>query len=151
MRTRFEFDLHTVASPEQVIELYTDFSAERPRRWPALSARQYRVFALGEHTADVLEGQDFPKISARWNYDWSTPGTIRMRVVDSDYLAPGSFHELTIRPAEDGGSDVHGVWDNTALRPSSQVGLAMARLMGRRFFVAYYTRVFDRLVEEKEE
>ncbi|MGV9611901.1 hypothetical protein [Nocardia xishanensis] len=150
MRTRFEFDLHTVAAPEQVVELFTDFSAERPRRWPALSARRYRVLEVGEHTADVVEGQDFPPISARWSYDWSTPGTVRMHVVDSDYFAPGGFHEVTIHPAEDGGSDVHGVWDNTALHPSTHATLAMMRLAGRRFFVSYYARVFDRLAEEND-
>lgn len=148
MRTRFEFDLHSLATPAQILELFTDFSANRPRRWPALSSRHYRVYDVGETTADVQEGQDLPPISARWVYDWSTPGLIRMHVVDSAHLAPGSLHELTIRPADDGGSDIHGLWDNTAIHPSARLGVGMMRLMGPKFFTTYYRRVFDGLAKE---
>lgn len=72
MRTQFEFDVHTKATPDQVVELFTDFSADRPKRWPALSPKQYRVLSVGETEADVWEGQDLPKINARWHYGWST-------------------------------------------------------------------------------
>ncbi|UGT52805.1 hypothetical protein [Nocardia asteroides] len=146
MRTAFEFDVHTAASPAQVVELLTDFSANRPNRWPALSARSYEVYSVGDTEAVVLEGQDFPKIYATWHYDWSTPGTVSMSVTESPHLAAGSYHVVTASAAPDGGTDVHGVWDNTARSRSAKVGLLMMRLMGRRFFTVYYRKVFDGLV-----
>ncbi|MGH3859660.1 hypothetical protein [Actinokineospora sp.] len=147
MRTRFEFDVHTKATPEQVIELFTDFSADRPKRWPALSPRQYRVFSVGETEADVLEGQDLPKINARRHYNWSTPGKVVMTVTESAYLATSSLHTVEVRPAAGGGSDLHCVWDNTAINLPAKIGVGMMRFMGKKFFRTYYKRVLDRLVE----
>jgi hypothetical protein len=95
VRTKFEFDFATTATPDQVIELMTDFSPNRPRRWPASSARAFEVYHLGETDADIREGQDFPKLWARWHYDWSVPGSVTLTVVDSDALATGSFMTLT--------------------------------------------------------
>ena len=74
MRTKFEFDFVTTATPDQVIELMTDFSPNRPHRWPASSVKAFEVYHLGETEADIREGQDFPKLWAKWHYDWSTPG-----------------------------------------------------------------------------
>jgi hypothetical protein len=37
VRTTFEFDFVTTATPDQVVELMTDFSPNRPHRWPASS------------------------------------------------------------------------------------------------------------------
>lgn len=146
MRTRFEFDVRTKATPEQVIELFTDFSANRPKRWPGLSPRHYRVFSVGETEADVQEGQDLPKVSARWHYDWSTPGKIVMAVTESAYLAAGSsFHTIAVRPSAHGGSDLHCVWDNTAINVPARIGVGMMRVIGPTFFRLYYKRVLDRL------
>jgi hypothetical protein len=39
VRTRFEFDFLTTATPDQVIELMIDFSPNRPHRWPASSVK----------------------------------------------------------------------------------------------------------------
>lgn len=38
----------------------TDFSPNRPHRWPALSAKAFEVYHVGATEADVREGQDFP-------------------------------------------------------------------------------------------
>ena len=73
MRTKFEFDFVTTATPDQVIELMTNFSPNRPHRWPASSVKAFEVYRLGETEADIREGQDFPKVWATWHYDWSTP------------------------------------------------------------------------------
>ena len=53
---RVEFDLHTRASPGDVVELLTDFSPARPQRWPALAERWYEVYAVGDTSADVRDG-----------------------------------------------------------------------------------------------
>ncbi|MGK2320164.1 hypothetical protein [Gordonia rhizosphera] len=143
MRTRFEFDLHTTATPEQVVEVLTDFSSNRPKRWPALSAKLYRVHRVGDTDADVQEGQDFPKFYAIWHYDWSTPGTVTMTVTDSDYAASGGIHSIVATAGHDGGSDVHGIWDITAKNTSANIGVAVMRVAGARFFRVYYRRVLD--------
>ncbi|CCF61060.1 hypothetical protein [Nocardia cyriacigeorgica] len=149
MRTTFEFDLPTAATPDQVVELLTDFSPRRPDRWPALSAKTYAVYSVGETSAEVREGQDFPPIDATWHYDWSEPGTVTMTVVRSDDLAVGSYHTVIVRPGADGGSTVHGIWDNTSISASAWFGVLVMRAMGRRFFTTYYRRVFDQLAAGK--
>lgn len=95
----------------------------------------------------MQEGQDLPKVSARWHYDWSTPGKIVMTVTESAYLAASSFHTIEVKPATNGGSDLHGVWDNTAINLSAKIGIATMRVIGARFFRLYYKRVLDRLAE----
>lgn len=145
MRTSFEFDLSTAATPDQIVEVLTDFSANRPNRWHALSADLFHVYSAGNAEAVVQEGQNLPKIYATWRYDWSEPGTVSMTVTDSPYLETGSYHSVTANAAPGGGSDVHGIWDNTAKNRSAKVALLMMRIIGRRFFIRYYQRVFDHL------
>lgn len=70
-----------------------------------------------------------------------------MTVAESAHLATSSFHTVEVRPAANGGSDLHGVWDNTAINLPANIGVRMMRVMGPRFFSLYYKRVLDRLVE----
>jgi hypothetical protein len=56
VRTRFEFDFVTTATPEEVVELMTDFSPERVRRWPASSAKAFEGYHLGETDARNAAG-----------------------------------------------------------------------------------------------
>ncbi len=102
MHTKFEFDFETTATPEQVVELMTDFSPNRPHRWPASSVKAFEVYRLGETDADIREGQDFPKLWATWHYDWSTPDSVTLSITDSDALQPGGFMTLTATPKADG-------------------------------------------------
>lgn len=144
MRTRFEFDFDTKATPNQVIELMTDFSPNRPYRWPASSVKAFEVYHLGDTDADIREGQDFPKLWAKWHYDWSTPGTMTLTVVESDALAPGSGMTMTATP-NSGGTSVHAVWDHTSKNLSALLGLAMMRVIGPRYLASYFKKVYDRL------
>jgi hypothetical protein len=95
VHTKFEFDFVTTATPDQVIELMTDFSPNRPHRWPASSVEAFEVYHLGETDADIREGQDFPKLWATWHYDWSTPGSVTLTVTESDAMTPGGYMTLT--------------------------------------------------------
>jgi hypothetical protein len=146
--TRFEFDFETSATPEQVIELMTDFSPNRPHRWPASSAKAFEVYHLGDTEADIREGQDFPKVWATWHYDWSIANSVTLSVVESETLAPGGFMSLTATPTDGGGSAVHGVWSQTARSLSGRIGVTMMGLIGRRFLSSYYKRVYDRLAND---
>ena len=145
MRTRFEFDFVTTATPDQVIELMTDFSPARPQRWPAMSAESFEVYHVGATEADIREGQDFPKISAKWHYDWSTPGSVTLTVVEGDAMQAGSYMSLTATPRDDGGSAVHGVWEQTSKNLLGFIGVCAMRVIGPRFMSSYYKKVFDEL------
>jgi hypothetical protein len=146
--TRIEFDFHTRATPAQVVELLTDFSPDRPKRWPQLSERWYEVYEVGETSADVREGQDKPTIWAREHYDWSTPGTVTWTVTESSDLAPGSFVRLTAADASDGGSDVRGTWERTATTVKGRAIVALMSVVGRRVLSSYLTKVYDGLAHQ---
>jgi hypothetical protein len=145
VHTRFEFDFVTTATPDQVIELMTDFSPNRPHRWPASSVKAFEVYQVGETEANIREGQDFPKIWATWHYDWSTPGSVTLTVVDGDAMATGSYMTLTATPAAEGGSSVHGVWDQTSKNLMGLLGVTAMRFIGPRFLSSYYKKVYDGL------
>jgi hypothetical protein len=145
VHTKFEFDFVTTATPEQVIELMTDFSPSRPHRWPASSVKAFEVYHLGETEADIREGQDFPKLWATWHYDWSTPGSVTLTVTDSGALGPGSYMTLTATPGAEGGSAVHGEWEQTSKNLTALIGVTIMRFIGPRFLASYYKKVYDRL------
>jgi hypothetical protein len=145
VRTTFEFDFVTTATPDQVIELMTDFSPNRPHRWPASSVEAFEVYHLGETEADIREGQDRPKLWATWHYDWSTPGSVTLTVTDSDALAPGGYMTLTASPRPEGGSVVRGQWDQTSKNLRGLLAVTMMRFIGPRFLSSYYKKVYDGL------
>jgi hypothetical protein len=146
VQTEFEFNFETDATPDQVIALMIDFSPNRPNNWPALSEKTFEVFRVGDTDADISEGQDFPKLQATWHYDWSTPGSVTLTVVDGDAIAAGSYMTLTATPTAAGGSSVHAIWDQTSKNAKGLLGVATMRLIGRRFLASYYKRVYDGLV-----
>ena len=145
MHTKFEFDFATTATPDQIVELMTDFSPNRPHRWPASSVQAFEVYRVGETDADIREGQDFPKLWATWHYDWSVPGSVTLTVVESDALAAGSNMSLTATPADGGGSSVHGVWEQTSKNLIALAGVTLMRFVGPRFLSSYYKKVYDGL------
>jgi hypothetical protein len=145
VRTIFEFDFETMATPEQVIELMTDFSPNRPHRWPASSVNAFEVYHLGETDAEIREGQDFPKLWARWRYDWSSPNSVTLTVVDSAALEPGGFMSLTATPRPGGGSSVHGQWAQTSKNLKGLASVVTMRFVGPRFLSSYYKKVCDGL------
>jgi hypothetical protein len=145
VRTKFEFDFVTTATPEQVIELMTDFSSNRPLRWPASSAEAFQVYRVGETDADIREGQDFPRLWSDWHYDWSEPNSVTLTVVESEAMAPGGFMTLTATPGPDGGSIVHCVWEQTSKSLRGVIAVTMMRFVGPRLLSSYYKRVYDGL------
>ena len=144
MRTTFEFDFETTATPAQVVELMTDFSPSRAQRWPASSVDAFEVYRIGDTDADIREGQDFPKLWAKWHYDWSGPNSVTLTITESDALEPGGFMSLTAAP-RDGGSAVHGVWQQTSKSVRGLLAVTMMRFIGPRFLSSYYKKVYDAL------
>lgn len=123
----------------------TDFSPNRPHRWPALSAKAFEAYHVAETEADVREGQDFPKVWAKWHYDWAKPNSVTLTVVESDAQAPGSFMTLEATPRPERGSSVHGVWEQTSTNLTGLIGVAMMRFVGPRLLSSYYKKVYDGL------
>ena len=150
MPTRLEFDFHTRATPDEVVELLTDFSPARPTRWPQLSERWYEVYDVGVSTADVREGQDKPTLWARETYDWSTPGTVTWTVTDSSDLASGSFVSLVATASPDGGSEVHGTWERSAKTVKARAILVMMSVVGRKVLGNYFRKVYDDLADQRQ-
>ena len=107
---RFEFDLHSTASPEAVRAALLDFTEHRPESWPGLPADSYRIYEVGDTWAEVREGYRGP-IWWRERYDWSLPDTIRWTAVDSGFGTPGSSVVWKIVPDQGGGSRHHITWD----------------------------------------
>jgi hypothetical protein len=144
VRTTFEFDFVTTATPDQVVELMTDFSPNRAHRWPASSVEAFEVYRVGDTDADIREGQNFPKLWAKWHYDWSEPNSVVLTILESDDLEPGGFMSLTASP-RDGGSSVHCVWAQTSKSVRGLLAVTLMRFVGRRSLASYYQKVYDRL------
>lgn len=124
---KIEMDVQTTLPPERVLAMLTDFTDKRPDIWPGLSRKAYRVYSVGENTADIREGNAPPiKVWAREHYEWSGD-TVKWTVVESNFSAPGSYVEAKVTP-RDGGSNVHITWDREG---SNAIGRFFVKLIVR--------------------
>jgi hypothetical protein len=123
-----ELEMQTSLPPEKVIAALTDFSDRRPDLWPGLWREAYQVYEVGDTWAEVREGSKRPNIWARERYDWSTPGTVRWEVIESNFCTPGSFVQARVTPLDEGGSRVHITWERTGTRLASRLMLAFVAL-----------------------
>ena len=97
-------------SPERFIAALTDFSDRRPKLWPNLDTRFFKLHDRGETWAEVTEGTDIlGGVWARERYDWSEPGRVVLRVVESAHFRPGTTIEYTVTPRAGGGCHVEVV------------------------------------------
>jgi len=92
-------------TPHEIIGALTDFSARRLELWPNIDRKYYEVHQVSTTSADVTEGSN--GIWERTEYDWSEPGKVRIRVVDSSTFRPGSYWFYSVEPRHEGGSHVH--------------------------------------------
>ena len=125
---RIEFDIPTSLPPEKVKAMLLDFSDRRPDTWPGLGRDQYKVYSIGETSAEIREGNKRPNVWARERYDWSVPGVVRWEVMESNFSTVGSFLEAHLDPREDGGTTVHIVWNRSATSPMGTIALGLIRL-----------------------
>jgi hypothetical protein len=106
-RREWDYSLDTSVPAARVLAVLTDFSDDRPRYWPALSRRQYKVLERGDKSALVREGT-----SLGWaieKYDWSQRGVVRWTCQESNLANPGTTWEMRVTAIKGGGShiDVH--------------------------------------------
>lgn len=105
--TQVQFTLETPVPAERILAAAIDFSERRPELWPNISRRFYKVHEIGETWAEVTEGSDtMGGIWARERYDWSTPGTVRATVQESNVFQPGGTWQIRIQSAETDGSRI---------------------------------------------
>lgn len=101
----YDIDIETSVPPERLLAAATDFSERRPDLWPTITGNKYRVFSIGDQTAEAEEGTT--PVHHRYKYAWSDDGVVRATTVDATVMNTGSIWELRVQPREGGGSNVH--------------------------------------------
>jgi hypothetical protein len=148
----FHFALDTVATPEQVLAAFTDFTERRTQIWEgSLDPAQYEVHQLGDTWAVVKEGSARPLVWAIERYDWSEPGTVKWAAQESNFCGPGSGLELTITANAGGGSHIEGEWHRTPQGFKGDLIVAMARVFGPKMIPKQWAAALDRYAATEAE
>ncbi|MFJ7956970.1 hypothetical protein ACIQ62_11800 [Streptomyces sp. NPDC096319] len=95
------FHLVSQLSPQDVLDVLTDFGPSRADAWPTIDAEHFRVHELGDTWAEVTEGT-----AAAWErarYDW-TPGgdTVTITTLDSKLFGAGGGWVFRMTPGDCG-------------------------------------------------
>ncbi|HXA43267.1 MAG TPA: hypothetical protein VNV65_10210 [Candidatus Solibacter sp.] len=104
---RFVYSAEGNVSPERFINALTDFSEDRPKYWPGMTANQFRLIDKGKDWALVREGTGLAWEQSR--YDWSKPGLVVSTVEESNFLKPGTTWEFRVSKRPGGGCRVDAV------------------------------------------
>jgi len=99
------FTVHTSLSPQEVLDLFTDFGPDRAERWPNVDASHFEVHDQGPDWAEVTEGNKMGWERERYSWD-AAAGTVSIETLDSNLWGPGSGWRYRLTAA-DGGTDVH--------------------------------------------
>lgn len=129
--------------PDEIIGALTDFSERRLDLWPNIDRKYYQVHQVSTAAAEVTEGSN--GIWERTRYDWSEPGKVRIRVVESNTFRPGSYWLYSVEPRREGGSHVHLEF---LRRPRNAKGLVVSALLslaGKRIFGDFLDETLHRL------
>jgi hypothetical protein len=147
-RVRYEADGTITA--QHFLAALTDFTDRRPKIWPGLSPRLYRVHDVGDTWAEATEGSDvLGGIWARERYDWSTPGVVTIRILESAFFRPGVKSTWRISPTPAGchvDVDLHRI----ARSPRGFLVGALVQVMGKRRFAAELRTALARLAKDGE-
>lgn len=143
---KIHYEADGAISADRFLAALTDFSERRPELWPNLDAKFYRLHDLGDTWAEVTEGTDLlGGVWARERYDWSEPGVVRLRLVESVDFRPGTVIEYRVTPNADGGCHVAVDFQRIASSLRGRlVGIAV-QLAGSRRFTADLRVTLDRL------
>ncbi|HEX6509356.1 MAG TPA: SRPBCC family protein [Chloroflexota bacterium] len=150
--TAVRFTIESSVAPERVLAAATDFSERRPDLWPNISRRFYEVHETGQTWADATEGSDIMGgIWARERYDWSTPGTVRSTVQESNVFQPGGIWEIRVRPAENGGSCIELTRDRHGKGLKGRIIEAMMAVAGRKVLSSGLQQTLEILAGEERD
>jgi hypothetical protein len=95
------FTVHTSLSPNEVMELFTDFGPERANRWPNIDDAHFNLHDSGPGWAEVTEGNALGWERERYSWD-SQADTITIDTLDSNLWGPGSGWRYELEPATSG-------------------------------------------------
>jgi hypothetical protein len=147
---RIEFDVDTKLPPDKVVAALTDFTPQRPDLWPGLAREFYEVYSVGDHEAEVREGSSKPmKVWAKEHYDWSTPGTVKWTVRESNFCTPGSGVTASANPGAGGGTRIHVVWERHPSNMRGRMAIVMMGMVGRKILTGYFHKTCDEIADGK--
>ncbi|MGY1711010.1 hypothetical protein ACI8AC_16015 [Geodermatophilus sp. SYSU D00758] len=143
---RFHVGFDTAATPEQVLDAFTDTTDRRLDIWRStLDPAKYEVRERGDTWAVVREGSAGTRIWVLLRYDWAERGVVRWELVDSDHCDTGRG-EVRATPRAEGGSRVDVVIDHRSPRGlRGRTILLVQRLVGPIAFARMWRRTLDRL------
>jgi hypothetical protein len=136
---------------ELILEAAKDFSKRRAELWRDVHLEHMTVHEIGEHRADVTEGNPWPLMGVVWerlHYDWSSGHSVEGVVVDSNIFKPGSTWGIWVRPHESG-----SLVEVKATRRLKGRGLLLAPFfptgLAKRDVEDYLKRFLDRIAAEQ--
>jgi hypothetical protein len=139
----FSLDQDTQLAPEAFVGALTDFSDARLELWPNIDRSYFRVHQVAATSAEVTEGSK--GIWERTRYDWSSPGTVRIEVLDSNTFRPGSYWHYTVRQRPEGGSHIHVDVRRDGRNARGFLVAGLLRLAGRRIIGGFLAETIRRL------
>jgi hypothetical protein len=125
-RRRIVYSAEGDVPPERFIAALTDFSPDRPKFWPGMTANQFKLIEKGGDWALVREGTGTVWEESR--YDWSTPGVVTSTVQNSNFLRPGTTWEFKVSERKDGGCRVDAVLERDFRGPQGYFVQALTYL-----------------------
>jgi hypothetical protein len=130
------FTVHTSLSPNDVMELFTDFGPDRASRWPNIDDAHFKVHDVGPDWAEVTEGNAMGWERERYAWD-AAAGTVKIDTLDSNLWGPDSGWRYELTPAA-GGTDVQVTLTRVpgSLRGrliGALIPIVGARTLGRQF------------------
>jgi polyketide cyclase/dehydrase/lipid transport protein len=150
--TRVQFTLETDVPSERVLAAAVEFSERRLQLWPNISRRFYTVHEVGETSADVTEGSDtMGGIWARERYEWSTPGTVRATVQDSNVFQAGGTWEIRVHPTQSGGSHIELTRNRRGKGIKGRIIETLLAIAGRKVLSTGLQQTLDILARSRGE
>ena len=130
---KIHYEADGTISPERFIAALTDFSDHRPDVWPNLDTKYYRLHELGDTWAEATEGTDvLGGIWAREHYDWSEPGHVQLRLVESPHFKAGTTIDYRVTPRPGGGCHIDVVSERIAASLRARLVGVILQLVGSR-------------------
>lgn len=119
----------TSVSTEQFLVALTDFGPQRGTLWSNSQPTHFILHKLGSDQAEVTEGSKvFGGVWERIHYDWSKPGVVELRTIDSNIWADGSGWQYKLEQANDGSGTV--ITAKVTRYPRSKKGYMILILLG---------------------
>jgi hypothetical protein len=137
------FTVHTSLSPNEVMDLMTDFGPSRVQNWPNIDEAHFEVHETGPDWAEVTEGTSMGWERERYSWD-AAAGTIAIETLDSNLWGPGSGWRYLLTPAADGtgGTDVQVTLTRVPKSIAARVLAALIPVVGGRALGKQLASVF---------